>query len=103
VTLPTDRLFDGWCPDPGHPRLEESINPVSERDAGWCTECQAWWAPDPSWALGIESVDLTVPGRGGDFTLWRVDAGELNASRGGVPAVLARYRDRTLTGWGETE
>lgn len=92
MSIPTDRLFDGWCPDADHGRLDASINPVSERDAGWCEQCRAWWAPDPGWRVGIESVDLTVPRRNGDFTLWRVDAGELN---GGVAQVLVRYREHT--------
>ncbi|TQS45848.1 hypothetical protein [Cryptosporangium phraense] len=103
MTIPTDRLFDGLCPDDQHDLLEPSINPISERDAGWCEQCQAWWAPDPSWRVGIESVDLTVPGKPGEFTLWRVDATELNAARGGVPAILAHYRAQTLHGWGKPD
>jgi len=99
ATSPTDRLRNGFCPDPTHDRLEASINPVSERDAGWCEDCQAWWAPDL--AEDIQSVDLTLARPSAGFVLWRVGLEELASSEGGVPSVLARYRDQTAQGWGD--
>lgn len=98
VSLPTGRLFDGWCPDTGHggsrSRSTRSANGTpggasSVRPGGRRTRAGAW---------AYESVDLTVPARDGDCTLWRVDATELNASRGGVAAVPARYRAQTVGG-----
>jgi hypothetical protein len=99
ATPPADRLLNGFCPDPAHERLEPSMNPVSERDAGWCDACQAWWAPEV--AESVQSVDLTLAGPAGGFALWRVGLQELTNSEGGVQSVLARYREQTAQGWGD--
>lgn len=55
VPEPLARLSEGWCPNPGHGRLQ----------ADWCPACDAWWRTTQWPGLGVELVC--------SVTYWAVD------------------------------